>query len=203
MYSISGMSKESNVKQRPLYSSPAAGTTFNKWIVYWCRTLALEASGPNAPLFKATVSVFRHDIRIALFLLPYMVLDAIVDNEERKSAIYLEMVAALNDAAGGDAASEELNLVVSSSSQGRTELAAQAIFSLLDQLKGWADANTKDKEGSSLVHGLLHELSLTLLAKAAQRCGASARSLMYLEDYLRSNNMTINQATCVKQQDMG
>ena len=202
MYSISGMSKESNVKQRPLYGSPAAGTTFNKWIVYWCRTLALEASGPNAPLFKAAVSVFRHDIRIALFLLPYMVLDAILDNEERKSAIYLEMVAALNDAAGGDAASEELNLVVSSSSQGRTELAAQAIFSLLDQLKGWADANARDKERSRLVYGLLHELSLPLLAKAAQRCGASARSLMYLEDYLRSNNMTINQATCVKQQDM-
>ena len=201
MYSISGMSKESNVKQRPLYGSPTAGTTFNKWIVFWCRTLALEASGENAPLFKAAVSVFRHDIRIALFLLPYMVLDAILDNEERKNEVYLEIVAALTDAAGGDRASEDQNFSGSSTSHGRTELAAQTIFSLLDQLKGWADAQ-QDASGVNPVHSLMRDLSFTLLAKAAQRCGASARSLMYFEDYLRSNKMVLNQATCVKQHDI-
>lgn len=203
MYLIGGLSKESNVKQRPLYGSPASGTTYNKWIVQWCRALALEASGPNAPLFKATMSVFRHDIRIALFLLPYMVLDAILCNEARKDEVYVEIVAVLNDAAGSDATGEDYNLTGSGASQGRTELAAQTIFSLLDRLKRWGDANAQhDPKSAEVVHCLLEDLSYTLLAKAAQRCGASARSLMYFEDYLRSNRMVLNQATCVKQQDI-
>lgn len=203
MYLIGGMSKESNVKHRPLYGNPAAGTTYNKWIVQWCRTLALEADGANAPLFKATMSVFRHDIRIAHFLLPYMVLDAIVADESRKEDIYVEIVAVLNDAAGSDSAGEDYSLAGAGGSHGRTELAAQTIFSLLDRLKRWADANTQSNErGAGLVHGLLFDLSYTLLAKAAQRCGASARALMYFEDYLRSNKMVLNQATCVKQQNI-
>ena len=201
MYSISGISKDSNAKNRPLYGTPAAGTTFNKWVVYWCRTLAVEATGANAPLFKAAASVFRHDIRIALFLLPYMVLDAIMEEEDRRYAVELEIVAVLNDAAGGDATAEETNFGGNGASHGRTELAAQTIFSLLDQLKGWADM-TDNKDGARTVTNTLNGLSFTLLAKAAQRCGASARSLMYFEDYLRSNKMAHNQATFVKQQDI-
>jgi hypothetical protein len=39
----------------------------------WCRALAAEATGPDAPLFAACAGVFRHDTRTMLFLLPRMV----------------------------------------------------------------------------------------------------------------------------------
>lgn len=200
----SSLSKVNITKHRPLYNSSSAVNTFNKWILHWCRTLAYEATGPCAPLFIAACGVFRHDIRIALFLLPYMVLDAIVESDDRRTAVELEIVAVLHDAAGGDVNEDGVNTLAGASvSHGRTELAAQTIFTLLDQLKGWSDANkSKDPESVRIVHETLQGLSFTLEAKAAQRCGASARALMYFEDYLRSNKMTLNQATSVKNQDI-
>ena len=202
MYSFD--SKLSNPKHRPLYNSSPAVNSFNKWIIQWCRILAYEATGQSAPLFIAACGVFRHDIRIALFLLPYMVLDAILESDERRDAIKDEIVAVLRDAAGGDSSEDSANVLPGTSmSHGRTELAAQTIFALLDQLKGWSDANkTKDPESVNIVREMLQGLSFTLEAKAAQRCGASARALMYFEDYLRANKMTLNQASSVKQRDI-
>jgi hypothetical protein len=68
----------------------------------WCRALAAEATGADAPLFAAcSAGVFRHDTRTMLFLLPRMVLDALASRDERRATnVKLEIMAVLRDAAG-------------------------------------------------------------------------------------------------------
>ena len=185
---------------RPLYQTPG-GPTFRRWMYAWCRALASEADGPDAPLFAAcSAGVFRHDTRTMLFLLPRMVLDALAAHDAcRRDNVAAEIMAVLRDAAG--AAWTALDTTQSKSLHGeQAELAAQAVFTLLDQLTQWSEDADVAKDDShrrtvDAVKGLLDSVPRELLARAALRCGAPARALLYFEDHLRAAKNVINQAS--------
>ena len=185
---------------RPLYQTPG-GPTFRRWMYAWCRALASEADGPDAPLFQAcSAGVFRHDTRTMLFLLPRMVLDALgADDESRRDDVAAEIMAVLRDAAG--AAWTASDTTQSKSLHGeQAELAAQAVFTLLDQLTTWSEDADVARDNSlqpavDAVKALLDSVPRELLARAALRCGAPARALLYFEDHLRAAKNVINQAS--------
>ena len=204
--------------KRPLYAAPG-GPTFRRWMYAWCRALAVEATGPDAPLFAAcSAGVFRHDTRTMLFLLPRMVLDALAcggdgDGDgaanERLQNVGAEIMAVLHDAAGeawGEGDIHQLTQRQGSHGE-QAELAAQAVFTLLDQLTAWKEetsaavAALKEKSADERVArtlenagALLESVPRELLARAALKCGAPARALLYFEDHLRARKNVLNQA---------
>ena len=179
--------------QRPLYQAPG-GPTFRRWTYAWCRALAAEATGRDAPLFAAcSAGMFRHDTRAMLFLLPRMVLDAVSSRDETRIAhVRMEITAVLNDAAGveGDQAASHAHAAQKSTQGEQAELAAQTVFTLLDQLTAWRD-DAASREANGFVEddalaSLLDAVPRKLLARAALRCGAPARALLYFEEHIRA-----------------
>ena len=95
----------------------------------------------------------------------------------------------------------------SGGSGGITELAAQAIFHLLDQLETWVaqvriSSTRRHSYGANAMHKNAHfvqefleNIPKTLLAKAAQNCGASVRALRYFEDHCRAQGAVSNPAS--------
>ena len=187
--------------QRPLYQAPG-GPTFRRWTYAWCRALAAEATGRDAPLFAAcSAGMFRHDTRAMLFLLPRMVLDAVSSRDETRIAhVRMEITAVLNDAAGveGDQAASHAHAAQKSTQGEQAELAAQTVFTLLDQLTAWRD-DAASREANGFVEddalaSLLDAVPRKLLARAALRCGAPARALLYFEEHIRAEKNVMNQA---------
>ena len=95
----------------------------------------------------------------------------------------------------------------SGGSGGIAELAAQAIFHLLDQLETWVanvriSSTRRHSYGANAMHKNAHfvqefleNIPKTLLAKAAQNCGASVRALRYFEDHCRAQGAVSNPAS--------
>ena len=205
--------------QRPLYKAPG-GPSFRRWLYAWCRALASEATGNDAPVFAVCAAgVFKHDTRVMLFLLPRMVLDALAARDElRVQNIGAEITAVLRDAAGstggeGNTPGGGVFAHLTSPSSEQAELAAQAVFTLLDQLAAWKEdvlnstdqplklgqqihvVSKDDEHTIGILTGLLDSVPRELLARAALRCGAPARALLYFEDHLRHNKNVLNQSS--------
>ena len=83
------------------------------------------------------------------------------------------------------------------------------MFTLLDQLAAWkedvangatssngpgATMSRDDEETLGAVRDVLRAVPRELLARAALRCGAPARALLYFEDHLRARKNVLNQA---------
>jgi len=95
----------------------------------------------------------------------------------------------------------------SGGSGGIAELAAQAIFHLLDQLETWVanvriSSTRRHSYGANAMHKNAHfvqefleSIPKMLLAKAAQNCGASVRALRYFEDHCRAQGAVSNPAS--------
>ena len=99
--------------------------------------------------------MFRHDTRAMLFLLPRMVLDAVSSRDETRIAhVRVEITAVLNDAAGveGDQAASHAHAAQKSTQGEQAELAAQTVFTLLDQLTAWRD-DAASREANGFVEG--------------------------------------------------
>ncbi len=88
-------------------------------------------------------------------------------------------------------------------------VSSQAIFTLLDQLKEWVHAETKERDseqGSKFVvskstevmQKFIQSIPAKSLTQAAIRCRAYARALMYLETELQERHAT----DCKKGLDM-
>ena len=161
--------------------------------------------------------IFKHDTRVMLFLLPRMVLDALARSDAaRHGNVCDEIVAVLRDAAGGGSEIGDVHDARTSNtadhppSSEQAELAAQAVFTLLDQLAAWKEdvatgatssdgpgathMSRDDEETLGAVRDVLRAVPRELLARAALRCGAPARALLYFEDHLRARKNVLNQA---------
>ena len=184
---------------RPLYQTPG-GPTFRRWMYAWCRALATEADGRTRPLGRAPRACSATTLAPCSSC-PRMVLDALGADDacrgEMTSAA--EIMAVLRDAAG--AAWTASDTTQSKSLHGeQAELAAQAVFTLLDQLTTWSEDADAARDNSlqpavDAVKALLDSVPRELLARAALRCGAPARALLYFEDHLRAAKNVINQAS--------
>ncbi|XP_055815485.1 serine/threonine-protein kinase ATR isoform X2 [Solanum dulcamara] len=198
--------------------------SFRRWIFFWIRKLTAHATGSRASIFYACRGIVRHDMQIAMYLLPYLVLNAVCDGtEEARCGITEEILSVLNAAA-----SEYSTDVVNGISSGHNEVCIQAVFTLLDNLGQWVDdvqqelslsqsiqtssskqQALKSKEKAINLSGdsdqvliqckhvseLLAAIHKMTLARASFRCQAYARSLLYFESHVREKSGSFNPAS--------
>ncbi|KAL0383894.1 UNVERIFIED_CONTAM: Serine/threonine-protein kinase ATR [Sesamum radiatum] len=163
-------------------------------------------------------------MQVAMYLLPYLVLNAVCDGtEEARSGITEEILSVL-DAAASDCSTTAIH----GNNSGQGEVCIQAVFTLLDNLGQWVDdveqelalsqplqsSNSKQqavklkdqsvtlpKDSNQLliqckhVSELLGAIPKITLAKASFRCQAYARSLLYFESYVRDKSGAFNPAS--------
>jgi serine/threonine-protein kinase ATR len=109
--------------------------SFRRWIYYWIRKLTSHATGSRYGIFSACRGIVRHDMPTALYLLPYLVLNAVCyGTPEARQSITDEILSVLNAAA-----SESSGATVHGITGGQSEVCVQAIFTLLDNLGQWVD----------------------------------------------------------------
>ncbi|EXB24045.1 Serine/threonine-protein kinase ATR [Morus notabilis] len=196
--------------------------SFRRWIFFWIKKLMAHATGSRARIFNACRGIVRHDMQTAVYLLPYLVLNAVCHGtEEARSGIAEEILSVL-----AAAVSENSGATVHVNG-GQSEVCIQAVFTLLDNLGQWVDdveqdlalyqsvrsssskqqaSKPKDKPQNSVidheqlithskyVSELLCAIPKVTLARASFRCQAYARSLMYFESYVREKSGSFNPA---------
>ncbi|KAE8721139.1 Serine/threonine-protein kinase ATR [Hibiscus syriacus] len=113
----------------PIYRPPMS---FRRWIFSWIKKLTVHAIGSRASIFNACRGLVRHDMQTAMYLLPYLVLNAVCHGtEEARHGITEEIQSVLNAAAQRTA--------VYGVTSGQSEVCIQAVFTLLDNLGQWVD----------------------------------------------------------------
>ncbi|KAL2537811.1 Serine/threonine-protein kinase ATR [Forsythia ovata] len=198
--------------------------SFRRWIYFWIKKLTVHATGPRSTIFNACRGIVRHDMQIAMYLLPYLVLNAVCDGTEETRHGITEEILSVLDAATSDNSTAAVHGINS----GQSEVCIQAVFTLLDNLGQWVDdveqelalsqslqlSNSKQQSGklkdqsTSLptasdlvlvqcrhVSELLDAIPKMTLAKASFRCQAYARSLLYFESYVREKSGSFNPAS--------
>ncbi|KAL6494861.1 hypothetical protein OROGR_031661 [Orobanche gracilis] len=199
--------------------------SFREWIYRWIKKLMAHATGSRSVIFYACRGIARYDMHVAMYLLPYLVLNAVCDGtEDARSGITEEILSVLNAAA-----SDNSTTAVHGYNCGQSEVCIQAVFTLLDNLGQWVDdvkqelvfsqplqscnsrqqvIKSKDqivtpaKDSNQVlivqcthVAELLGEIPKITLAKASFRCQAYARSLLYFESYVRVKSGVFNPAS--------
>ncbi|KAJ0077184.1 hypothetical protein Patl1_35864 [Pistacia atlantica] len=177
----------------------------------------------SCSIFNACRGIVRHDMQAAIYLLPYLVLNAVCHGtEETREGITQEILSVLDAAA-----SENSGAAVHGISGGQSEVCIQAIFTLLDNLGQWVvdvereltlsqslrpstsrpqASKSKDPTPTYLANQdqllvqckyvleLLIVIPKVTLAKASFRCQAYERSLMYFESHVRRKSGSFNPA---------
>ena len=181
---------EPRARDTPLY---AHSTSYRDWIQAW--TLALIRSarpGDAATLFGMFSSVVRdHDVGIAQYLLPHLVLHVLISGtHEQRHAILMELVAVL-----ADQAQPALGYDTE-----RRRLTAQTLFTVLDHVGQWmrrmrlvpprAAKRSRWRDALTGVQAVMDELSPDLLAQASLQCDAYARALLHFEYRIRAMRQT-------------
>lgn len=198
--------------------------SFRRWIYLWIKKLTAHATGSRSTIFNACRGIVRHDMQIAMYLLPYLVLNAVCDGtEEARSGITEEILSVLDAAA-----SDSSTTAVHGNNSGQSEVCIQAVFTLLDNLGQWVDdveqelalsqplqssnhkqqalklkdqSMTPPKDSNQVliqckhVSELLGAIPKITLAKASFRCQAYARSLLYFESYVWDKSGAFNPAS--------
>ncbi|KAM0929216.1 hypothetical protein ACQ4PT_001782 [Festuca glaucescens] len=190
--------------------------SFRRWIYYWIRKLTSHATGSRYGIFSACRGIVRHDMPTALYLLPYLVLNAVCyGTPEARQSITDEILSVLNAAA-----SESSGATVHGITGGQSEVCVQAIFTLLDNLGQWVDDLKQEIALSQSSHAmagkhvgklkndgqdqllvqcsnvaeLLAAIPKVTLAKTSFRCQAHARALAYFESHVREMSGSSNPA---------
>ncbi|XVF45588.1 hypothetical protein PTKIN_Ptkin02bG0218200 [Pterospermum kingtungense] len=209
-----------SVSAGPIYRP---NMSFRRWILSWIKKLTAHAIGSRASIFNACRGIVRHDMQTAIYLLPYLVLNAVCHGtEEARHGITEEIQSVLNAAASENSGAAAYGISV-----GQNEVCIQAVFTLLDNLGQWVDdvkqelalsqssqssasrqQASKSKDQSSAlsssqdqllvqckyVSELLSAIPKVTLARASFRCQAYARSLMYFESYVQGKSGSFNPA---------
>ncbi|KAI3955847.1 hypothetical protein MKW98_006207 [Papaver atlanticum] len=203
----------------PIYQS---SMSFRRWIFYWIRKLTVHATGSRASIFNACRGIVRHDMQTAMYLLPYLVLNAVCHSTaEARLGITEEILSVLSAAAA-----ENSEATVNGVMGGQSEVCIQAVFTLLDNLGQWVDDVKQEVALSQSLHcskqqpskpsgqnknppsegpnelliqcnnvsELLAAISKVTLAKASFRCKAYARALLYYESHVLENSGSFNPA---------
>ncbi|OVA08868.1 Phosphatidylinositol 3-/4-kinase [Macleaya cordata] len=192
--------------------------SFRRWIFFWIRKLTVHATGSRASIFNACRGIVRHDMQTAMYLLPYLVLNAVCHSTvEARHGITEEILSVLNAAA-----SENSEATVPGTIGGQSEVCIQAVFTLLDNLGQWVDdvkqevalsqslqsmapkatGRSKDPPRGpdqlliqcKNVSELLTAIPKVTLAKASFRCQAYARALLYFESHVLVKSGSFNPA---------
>lgn len=203
----------------PIYRT---SMSFRKWISSWIKKLTAHATGSRASIFSGCRGIVHHDMQTAVYLLPYLVLNAVCHGTQEARHSITEEILSVLDAA----ASEHSGGAIHGTTVGQSEVCIQAVFTLLDNLGQWVDdveqelalsqsflpstskqhaLKSKDQSKHSSttdqlltqcknVSGLLAAIPKVTLAGASFRCQAHARSLLYFESHVRGKSGSFNPA---------
>ncbi|KAJ6615603.1 hypothetical protein B0H10DRAFT_2220252 [Mycena sp. CBHHK59/15] len=174
----------------PLYPSHS---TYREWIQWWSLHLITRASGHTAQMIFGVFrqAVRNKDVVVAHHLLPHLVLNILISGDETDAQnIRKELLVVLEDQVDPE----------STSSEDKKLLSAQVVFTLLDHLNKWVrivrqehiskKQETKRSRNVAMnqleeqlirVDSILSSINQNLMAKAALKCKAYARSLMNFE----------------------
>ncbi|KAF9534591.1 hypothetical protein CPB83DRAFT_754578 [Crepidotus variabilis] len=194
--------KPSSEVRLPIYPNQS---TYREWIQVWATDLISKASVPMA---QKVFSVFRSAVRskdviVAYHLLPHLVLHVLISgNGDHAHGVRTEIITVLQDQVDVESTSTSDKKLLSA--QASATICAndvcKAVFMLLDHLNKWVRAVRQDlskKEGGkrsranihpeeqlSRLDSILSNIDQTLMAKAAFKCKAYARSLMNFEQQI-------------------
>lgn len=73
--------------------------SFRRWIFFWIKKLTVHATGSRASIFNSCRGIVRHDMQTAIYLLPYLVLDAVCHGTEEARCGITEEILSVLDAA--------------------------------------------------------------------------------------------------------
>eukprot|EP01063_Lacrimia_lanifica_P002936 TRINITY_DN11593_c0_g2_i1.p1 TRINITY_DN11593_c0_g2~~TRINITY_DN11593_c0_g2_i1.p1 ORF type:complete len:1830 (+),score=761.08 TRINITY_DN11593_c0_g2_i1:514-5490(+) len=171
------------------------GMSFRSWLKAWMLNLIGKTAGPRGSVFQAVRNVVKDDIDMALFILPYLVLNVIVHGGEAAvTAVAMEVRKVLSHAeASPGAASEHVQVTCT-------------LLAKLDRWKGSVHerrqlkrveearsrggpsrivVSVEDEGRAKHVGDLMEKVPFVMLARAC-RVTNPARSLYYTECHLRS-----------------
>ncbi|XP_054723842.1 LOW QUALITY PROTEIN: serine/threonine-protein kinase ATR-like, partial [Uloborus diversus] len=185
----------------PIYQSKY-GSTFQEWTKNWFYSLLQKVKKENPlKLFHSCSIIIKYDLNCTLFLLPHLVIYALLDSSEtEQDEICSEILAVLTHSETSGSVSD------------LCQLSSQTIFSVLDHLSKWLNhiqQQTLSEFQNPKAYGKLHvsfvvmklsqdkcylavkscltKIPQILLAKSSFACKAYARSLMHLEQYLKNH----------------
>ena len=177
---------EPRPREMPLY---AHSTSYRDWVQAWTLWLIRSSRpGDAASLFHIFTSVVRdHDVGIAQYLLPHLVLHILISgSSQQRRTVLGESLAVLADQAHPALGYEPE----------RRRLTAQTLFHVLDHVGHWMRRmrlvplrmarRSRWRDALSDVQAIMDELSPDLLAQASLQCDAYARALLHFEYRIRA-----------------
>ncbi|KAL0365707.1 UNVERIFIED_CONTAM: Serine/threonine-protein kinase ATR [Sesamum angustifolium] len=163
--------------------------SFRRWIYFWIKKLTAHATGSRSKIFNACRGIVRHDMQVAMYLLPYLVLNAVCDGtEEARSGITEEILSVL-DAAASDCSTT----AVHGNNTGQGEVCIQAVFTLLDNLGQWVDDVEQELALSQPLQSSNSKQQAVKLKDQSARLMPGL--LLYFESYVRDKSGAFNPAS--------
>jgi serine/threonine-protein kinase ATR len=183
-------------------------STYREWIQWWSVHLITRASGQTAQMiFRVFRQAVRNkDVVVAHHLLPHLVLNILISGDETDAQnIRTELLTVLEDQVDAASPSSEDKKLLSAQVRSCDTFllclkCLQVVFTLLDHLNKWVrivrqeltakkhehkrsrNAGTNQLEEQLMrVDSILSSINENLMAKAALKCKAYARSLMNFE----------------------
>lgn len=185
--------------QKPIYGS-AKGLKYKDWISTWTAYLSSRVTQDRPfKVFQACSPIARHDTSIALYVLPHIILQVLLDGAEPDlQDLHNEIMEVLNQVRKSD------------TRQGSVadfrHMSAQTIFSVLDYLTKWRTNRAQVKasempsskepvylkdKGYNTINIFLKQIPQDMLAEACFNCDAYTRALMHFEQFIRNKDRNI------------
>ncbi|GAB6018708.1 hypothetical protein CHUAL_000384 [Chamberlinius hualienensis] len=194
---------DENVDYSKLYGRPiynfTFGQTFPKWLSTWTEYLISKVKHIKArQLFLVCRKIVRRDIKVALFLLPYVLLYVVQENDQCNVAEIIEEISTV------------LKNCVETTSQVEADIhrmSVQVVFTVLDYLNNWtlcikkhkvligkksAEAPDQNFLNFDNVKLFLERIPKLLLAEASFSVQAYARALMNIEAHVKSDPKSLD-----------
>lgn len=183
----------------PIYCSEK-GHNFENWVSTWTGYLSSKVKkGFAREVFLSCSAVIKHNANLALYILPYVVLQVLRDGTPAEiSEIHNEITEVLTQAKRPDSKQKAANL---------HHLSTQTIFSVLHYLNRWpyhmtrikgVDPHTKvpvchADPTYKAIESFRRVIAQDLLADACYNCKAYSRALMHFEQFLSSKGQNIQE----------
>ena len=187
----------------PIFPTPQ--NTYRDWLQTFTLATMSEAQGDNArKIFTVICSriIKDQDLRIANFVLPYVVLNVIISGTDNHRSNIKEELLAVLESSGSAKSGREAS---------KSRLGNQTVFHLVDYLQKWLRQHRKsvierkvtlakranryvapdeDEEfdpAIARVESVLSALPPDLMANASFHCGSYARALFHWEQFIRDS----------------
>ena len=185
--------------QKPIYGS-AKGLKYKDWISTWAAYLSSRVAQDRPfKVFQACGPIARHDTSLALYILPHIILQVLLDGAEPDlQDLHNEIMEVLNQVRKSDTRRGNV--------ADFRHMSAQTVFSCLDYLTKWRTNRAQVKasempsskepvylkdKGYNTINTFLNQIPQDMLAEACFNCDAYTRALMHFEQFIRTKMCNI------------